>query len=123
LQNLKAKYKNFIIDDPLCVKFWGIDNSIAKQCGAGKIHCAIEANGDIKPCVFFDRSYGNIMYTDLLTIWRSEGMEKIRQTSPLYKVCSVCINAYKCKGGCRVFKNFYEENRLPNIFCFAEELR
>jgi MoaA/NifB/PqqE/SkfB family radical SAM enzyme len=42
-------------------------------CGAGQLYCAIEPNGDIKPCVFFPTSnetvLGNILKDDFEVMW------------------------------------------------------
>jgi radical SAM protein with 4Fe4S-binding SPASM domain len=69
-------------------------------CGAGRLYCSLEHNGDIQPCVFMPIRVGNIR----------EGFERIWKESPVLKTlrdrtllkghCSQCQYNLVC-GGCR----------------------
>ncbi len=71
-------------------------------CGAGRMYCALQPNGDITPCVFMPRLVvGSIRETPFLDIWRtSEIMKSLRDRSLLKGKCGSCEYKYIC-GGCR----------------------
>ncbi len=69
-------------------------------CGAGRLYCALQPNGDITPCVFIPIILGNILKDDLLSIWHnSEVLKKIRARDE-FVGCSKCKYINIC-GGCR----------------------
>ncbi|MCX8168623.1 MAG: radical SAM protein [Candidatus Methanomethylicia archaeon] len=69
-------------------------------CGAGRLYCALEPNGDITPCVFMPIKIGNIRRDKLVNIWKkSEVLLKIRERNE-FKGCGQCQYKYIC-GGCR----------------------
>lgn len=100
---LLDKFDNIVIDDPLCVGLWGINDKLAKECGAAKIVGAIEANGDVKPCVFFENKYGNILVDNLETIWGNSEMESVRNMKPCNNQGTQCFGLENCKGGCKAY--------------------
>ena len=71
-------------------------------CGAGRMYCALQPNGDITPCVFMPRlGVGSIRETPFLDIWRtSEIMKSLQDRSLLKGKCGSCEYKYIC-GGCR----------------------
>jgi radical SAM protein with 4Fe4S-binding SPASM domain len=71
-------------------------------CGAGRIYCGLQPNGDITPCVFMPRLVvGNLRETPFLNICRnSEIMKSLRDRSLLKGRCGNCEYKYVC-GGCR----------------------
>lgn len=70
-------------------------------CGAGRLYCSIEPEGDVQPCVFMPISVGNVRDTPFLEIWHSsEVLQGLRDRSLLSGSCAGCRNKYIC-GGCR----------------------
>jgi radical SAM protein with 4Fe4S-binding SPASM domain len=69
-------------------------------CGAGRLYCGLEPNGDIQPCVFIPIKIGNIRKDKLKDIWeKSPILNKMRDRDEL-KGCGECKYRYVC-GGCR----------------------
>ncbi len=111
----------------------GVENvaNFLGGCGAGRLYCAIEPNGDIKPCVFFptnkDTVLGNILSDNFEEIWDSHPLLwKIRTREELedYLVdgrkvgCGSCPDKYIC-GGCRARAYSYFDGNVmaPDIGC------
>ena len=70
-------------------------------CGAGRLYCSIEPQGDIQPCVFMPINVGNIRQQPFPEIWHdAEGIRKLRNRNLLTGNCGSCTNKYIC-GGCR----------------------
>jgi radical SAM protein with 4Fe4S-binding SPASM domain len=70
-------------------------------CGAGRLYCSIEPEGDVQPCVFMPIKVGNVRETPFLEIWHtSEVLRSLRDRSRLTGGCAECENKYIC-GGCR----------------------
>ncbi|NLZ30958.1 MAG: radical SAM protein, partial [Methanomicrobiales archaeon] len=70
-------------------------------CGAGRLYCSIEPEGDVQPCVFMPIVVGNVRDTPFLDIWHSsEVLQGLRDRSRLSGSCADCSNKYIC-GGCR----------------------
>ena len=70
-------------------------------CGAGRLYCSIEPEGDVQPCVFLPITVGNVRDTPFLEIWHSsEVLQRLRDRSLLSGACAGCENKYVC-GGCR----------------------
>lgn len=122
INRVKKTYSHVLVDDPLCVKYWGTDDTIAKQCGAGKIICAIEANGDIKPCIFIEDKFGNILESDLMKVWNSKEMQCFRESETNNPECKKCEAFTKCKGGCKAFRSYFESQREMEKFCFGSSV-
>jgi radical SAM protein with 4Fe4S-binding SPASM domain len=69
-------------------------------CGAGRLYCGLEPNGDIIPCVFMPIKIGNIRVNRLIDVWRNSPiLWKLRNRDEL-EGCSECEYRYIC-GGCR----------------------
>jgi radical SAM protein with 4Fe4S-binding SPASM domain len=69
-------------------------------CGAGRLYCGLEPNGDIQPCVFIPIKIGNIREQPLKEVWgNSPVLKKIRDRDKI-KGCGECEHRYIC-GGCR----------------------
>lgn len=69
-------------------------------CGAGRLYCGLEPNGDIQPCVFIPIKIGNIREQTLKDIWQnSPVLEKMRNREK-FEGCGECEHRYIC-GGCR----------------------
>ena len=70
-------------------------------CGAGRLYCSVEPQGDIQPCVFMPIKVGNIREQSFLEIWHtSEVLKGLRVRDNLTGACSSCPDKYIC-GGCR----------------------
>ncbi|MGQ9552363.1 MAG: radical SAM protein [Candidatus Bathycorpusculaceae bacterium] len=93
----------------------GVENvaNFLGGCGAGRLYCCLEPNGDIKPCVFFqtgnDTVIGNILKDSFEEIWDNNGLLwklRLREDLEDYIVdgkrigCGTCPDKYIC-GGCR----------------------
>lgn len=111
----------------------GVENAanFLGGCGAGRLYCAVEPNGDIKPCVFFptnkDTVLGNILKDDFEEIWDNHPLLwKLRKRENLedYTVdgkrvgCGSCTDKYIC-GGCRAraYSYFNGNVNAPDIGC------
>jgi radical SAM protein with 4Fe4S-binding SPASM domain len=70
-------------------------------CGASRLYCALEPNGDIEPCVFIPIRLGNIKTDGLLGIWHnSEVLNAMRDRTKFSGNCGRCDFRNMC-GGCR----------------------
>jgi radical SAM protein with 4Fe4S-binding SPASM domain len=111
----------------------GVENvaNFLGGCGAGRLYCCIEPNGDIKPCVFFptnkDTVLGNILEDDFEEIWDNHPLLwklRIREDMEDYVVdgktvgCGSCPDKYIC-GGCRAraYSYFNGNVKAPDIGC------
>ena len=111
----------------------GIENvaNFLGGCGAGRLYCCLEPNGDMKPCVFFptnkDTVLGNILKDSFEEIWDNHPLLwKLRTREDLedYIVngkrvgCGNCQDRYIC-GGCRARAHSYFSGNVnaPDIGC------
>jgi radical SAM protein with 4Fe4S-binding SPASM domain len=100
-------------------------------CGAGRLYCAVEPNGDVKPCVFFPTNketvLGNMVKDDFEEIWDNNPLlwsVRGREHLEDYIVdgkkvgCSTCSDKYIC-GGCRAraYSYFNGNTKAPDIGC------
>jgi radical SAM protein with 4Fe4S-binding SPASM domain len=70
-------------------------------CGAGRLYCSIEPEGEVQPCVFMPISVGNVRETPFIEIWHtSEVLRTLRDRSTLKGACAGCESKFIC-GGCR----------------------
>jgi radical SAM protein with 4Fe4S-binding SPASM domain len=105
-------------------------------CGAGRLYCAIEPNGDIKPCVFFPSNnqtiLGNVVTDDFDEVWSTHPtLWKLRTRESLEDFvvdgksvgCSGCPDKYIC-GGCRAraLSYFDGNTEAPDIGCVHNSL-
>jgi radical SAM protein with 4Fe4S-binding SPASM domain len=90
-------------------------------CGAGRIYCSIEPNGDIQPCVFMPVTVGNIR-EGFLHVWQnSEIMNDLRSRDELKGECADCPFRYVC-GGCRARAYAYFNDVMgPDPGCIQNE--
>jgi radical SAM protein with 4Fe4S-binding SPASM domain len=87
-------------------------------CGCGRVYCAIRANGDIEPCVFFPLKIGNIKEDNFKTLWTTSPiLQDLRDKDKLEGNCGKCEYRYYC-GGCRARAYGYTGNYLaPDPGC------
>lgn len=70
-------------------------------CGAARLYCALEPNGDIEPCVFIPIKIGNMLKDNLAELWHnSEVLSELREREHFKSNCGVCEYRNVC-GGCR----------------------
>ncbi|MEM3617126.1 MAG: radical SAM protein [Candidatus Bathyarchaeia archaeon] len=115
----------------------GVENiaNFLGGCGAGRLYCAVEPNGDIKPCVFFPTNkntvLGNILKDDFEKIWDNNPLLwrlRTRENLETYIIngkevgCGVCPDKYIC-GGCRARAySYYNGNiRASDIGCIRNK--
>ena len=89
-------------------------------CGAGRIYCSIERNGDIQPCVFLPINVGNVLKDGFLNVWHNnEILQKLRDRE--HYACSDCPYRYIC-GGCRARAYaYYGDISAPDPSCIYNE--
>ena len=89
-------------------------------CGAGRIYCSIEHNGDIYPCVFLPIKVGNVIKDGFLKIWHESPILKMLRDRDHY-ACSSCPYRYIC-GGCRARAYaYFNDIRGPDPSCSFNE--
>lgn len=71
-------------------------------CSAGISFVGVEPNGDVKVCPTASFSIGNLYNEDLLNIWNSNIMKKMRSLNWLPIACKSCYEILKCRGGCKI---------------------
>jgi radical SAM protein with 4Fe4S-binding SPASM domain len=69
-------------------------------CGAGRLYCGLEPNGDVEPCVFMPIKLGNIREKSLKDIWRMHPLLRKMRDRDRLEGCGDCEYRYIC-GGCR----------------------
>lgn len=86
-------------------------------CGAGRLYCGLEPNGDITPCVFMPIKLGNIKKDRLRDVWHSsEVLWKLRNRDEI-EGCGACEYRYIC-GGCRARAyGYYGDVQAPDPGC------
>jgi len=69
-------------------------------CGAGRLYCSIEPEGDVQPCVFLPITVGNVRDTLFLISGTHQSSAEAADRNQLRGACASCDNRYIC-GGCR----------------------
>ena len=89
-------------------------------CGAGRIYCSIEHNGDVYPCVFLPIRVGNVLKDGFLNIWHKSPILNILRDRDHY-ACSSCSYRYIC-GGCRARAYaYFGDIKAPDPSCSINE--
>ncbi|MEM5872418.1 MAG: radical SAM protein [Candidatus Aenigmatarchaeota archaeon] len=90
-------------------------------CGAGRVYCAIQPNGDVTPCVYIPTKVGNILKDDLKDIWLNSNVLKILRFGKRKGNCGVCKYKNIC-GGCRARAFAYFNDYLaPDPGCIKNK--
>lgn len=93
-------------------------------CGAGRFYIGLYPNGDIRPCVFFPMTIGNIMdvIDDFDGWWKNNKvLNDLRNKDILKEPCGSCPYRYVC-GGCRARAYGYLGDYLaPDPGCIINE--
>jgi len=128
----RQKGENFVVEAHYAAKK-GVENvaNFLGGCGAGRLYCCLEPNGDVKPCVFFQTSektvLGNILKDDFEKIWDTHPLLwrlRTREALEDFEVegkrvgCGSCPDKYIC-GGCRARAYSYFNGKVesPDIGC------
>ncbi|MGB9853523.1 MAG: radical SAM protein [Candidatus Bathyarchaeales archaeon] len=128
----QQKGQKFMVEAHYAAKK-GVENvaNFLGGCGAGRLYCAIEPNGDIKPCVFLptDKNtvIGNILKDNFEEVWDNDSLLwqlRVRENLETYIVdgkevgCGNCPDKYIC-GGCRAraYGYFNGNVKAPDIGC------
>jgi len=87
-------------------------------CGAGRLYCSIEPQGDVQPCVFMPVKVGNIREQKFLEIWHNAAvLKQLRDRELLTGNCGSCENKYIC-GGCRARAwSYFHDLTKPDPGC------
>lgn len=90
-------------------------------CGAGRIYCSVEHNGDIQPCVFMPIKLGNVLKDGFQNVWdNSEVLLELRDRDKNDYACSSCPFHYVC-GGCRARAYaYYGDIKAPDPGCIMQ---
>jgi radical SAM protein with 4Fe4S-binding SPASM domain len=90
-------------------------------CGAGRLYCGMEPNGDIEPCVFIPIKVGDIREQSLVDIWRNSPILKQIRSRDAFKGCGGCEYKYIC-GGCRARAHaYFNDLQGPDPGCSINE--
>ncbi|MCS7114615.1 MAG: radical SAM protein [Nitrososphaerota archaeon] len=128
----QQKGQRFMVEAHYAAKK-GVENvaNFLGGCGAGRLYCAIEPNGDIKPCVFLPTNkntvVGNMLNGNFEEIWDKNPLLwqlRVRENLETYIVdgvkvgCGTCPDKYIC-GGCRAraYSYFNGNVKAPDIGC------
>jgi radical SAM protein with 4Fe4S-binding SPASM domain len=86
-------------------------------CGAGRLYCGMEPNGDIEPCVFIPIKVGNIREQSLIDVWRNSPILNQIRSRDVFEGCGECKYKYIC-GGCRARAYaYFNELQGPDPGC------
>jgi len=128
----RVRGEKFLVEAHYAAKS-GIENAanFLGGCGAGRLYCCLEPNGDIKPCVFFptgsDTVLGNVLRDSFEDVWDNDPfLWRLRSRENLedYVVCGKrvgcggCSDKYIC-GGCRArsYSYFGGNVESPDVGC------
>ncbi|MHC1568809.1 MAG: radical SAM protein, partial [Candidatus Syntropharchaeia archaeon] len=79
-------------------------------CGAGRVYCSVEHNGDIQPCVFIPIKVGHVLKDGFTNVWKDNKiMNLLRDRDVADYACRSCEFRYVC-GGCRARAYAYYNN-------------
>ncbi len=91
-------------------------------CGAGRLYCSLQPNGDVSPCVFMPGLIvGNIRESSFMDIWeKNEVMRRLRDRRWLEGRCGNCKYKHVC-GGCRARAlGYFNDIMAPDPGCIRE---
>ena len=91
------------------------------SCGAGRFYMAIDGNGDIMPCQYFQNLKIASINDDLEYMWlNNEILSKFRNKDLLKGKCGKCESKYVC-GGCRLRAYLNSDDILAaDVDCLKE---
>ena len=71
-----------------------------RKCTAGVTTITVSYDGSVRPCSHLDKSYGNVLTEDLVTVWARMGSWSQMFQTPTE--CSSCELLHRCGSGCRM---------------------
>jgi radical SAM protein with 4Fe4S-binding SPASM domain len=98
------------------------DSNYVINCNVGRVHLVIAPNGDVLPCLVFDRErfvLGNVKRNSIREIWENSEMLNMLRAIDMQKVpeCSSCEYLRRCRGGCRARAYvFLRDVYKPDVF-------
>lgn len=91
-------------------------------CGAGRVYCAIQPNGDITPCVFIPTKVGNIVKDNLKDVWMNSEVMRTLRFGKRKGHCKSCEYKAVC-GGCRARAfSYFNDYLAPDPGCINNEV-
>jgi radical SAM protein with 4Fe4S-binding SPASM domain len=86
-------------------------------CGAGRLYCGLEPNGDVQPCVFIPIKIGNVREKSIKEIWNNSIVLKKMRERDAFIGCGKCEYRYIC-GGCRARAYaYFDDVQAPDPGC------
>ncbi|MDX1284523.1 MAG: radical SAM protein, partial [Draconibacterium sp.] len=82
-------------------------NAYKQACSCGTFAAYIDSNGDIKYCLFDEKTLGNLFEKPFLKIWNSQSTNMVRETR-----CPFDQSGFTCSS----FKILYEQHRSYEQF-------
>jgi radical SAM protein with 4Fe4S-binding SPASM domain len=100
---------------------WGLKAlaELIGGCGAARLYCAIQPNGDVTPCVFIPQLIvGNLREKGFSEIWHTTKIFKEFQVRTTLKgSCRTCDYNKIC-GGCRARSlGYFQDHNAPDVGC------
>ena len=88
-------------------------------CGAGRLDCALQPNGDVSPCVFMlNLRVGNIRKEKFVDIWHhSQVLIKLRGRTSLKGNCGKCEYKFICAGCKARALAYFDDVLAPDPGC------
>jgi radical SAM protein with 4Fe4S-binding SPASM domain len=94
----------------------------SEACECGDRLAFIAANGDVQPCGYAHIPLGNILETDLESIWNNSQELSSWRENRLNGKCLVCEFSQICRGGCRAAAyEMHGDFTVPDPACWLEE--
>ena len=84
-------------------------------CECGTFFATIDPQGNVRRCACHPNMLGNVLTTDLSTIWSSK-LQTFRSLSWLNDACKSCALLPQCRGGCPVSSPNNPEGFAPDVF-------
>ncbi|MCI0513802.1 radical SAM protein, partial [candidate division KSB1 bacterium] len=84
-----------------------------RACNAGFTFCAIDVEGNVRPCNHSRIIFGNIFEQAMRDIWKSASAQAWRDAIP--QVCRECQVLVHCGGGCRALQEYTPDKIDPLI--------
>jgi radical SAM protein with 4Fe4S-binding SPASM domain len=84
-------------------------------CECGTFLATVDPGGNVRRCACHPLMLGNLLETDLKTIW-SDSLQEFRSLSWLNDACKSCTLLPQCRGGCAVSSSDCAKGFAPDIF-------
>jgi pyrroloquinoline quinone biosynthesis protein E len=84
-------------------------------CECGTFLATVDPAGNVRRCACHPLVLGNLLETDLATIW-SQSLQEFRSLSWLHESCQSCTLLQQCRGGCAVSSSDCARGFAPDVF-------